>query len=141
MALTDDINHLAEQLALSVERGSTREDPFRRENASDVLLQGEDRFGLGAIAFQDDRLRLGDVGERLVDHLFLHAAGNRLRAHAGEPFGKRRPRRFLSEGEGSEQRDQHDRSVRYPEEKTAENAKIARINVPQRPTHRSWAAS
>jgi hypothetical protein len=96
---TPTVAHLTQQLALSLERLPAREDPFRREDASDVLLEREDRFGLCAVAFQDDRLRLGDVGERLVDHLFFHAARNRLRAHGGEPFGKRRPRRFLSEGE------------------------------------------
>ena len=49
-----------------------------RQAPRDVGLERQDGLGLGAIALEDDRQRLVDAGERLVDDLLADAARERL---------------------------------------------------------------
>ena len=105
---------LLEQLALCARtpRGPSRI-ALRRQHARDVRLEREDRFGLRAIALEDDRQRLVDVGRAPASTTLLaDAARERFGADAGEPFGKRRPRRCPGRARAQRQRDQHDSSAR-----------------------------
>src|SRR4029077_3972926 len=52
---------LLEQLAMRRERLAAATDQLRGDDAREILLEGEDRFRLRPIAFDDDRLRLDDV--------------------------------------------------------------------------------
>ena len=70
-------------------------DELWRQPPGDVFLQREDDFRLRAIALDDDRLRLDDVGERGVDDVLTDASRQRLGAHACQPLGERRARSRL----------------------------------------------
>jgi hypothetical protein len=69
-----------------------------RQLPADVRLERQYGLGLRAVAFEDDRQRLLNAGERLLEDLFSDAPGERLGPHLLEPLGERGPEWILAPG-------------------------------------------
>ena len=83
--------HLVEEQPVPGECLTSRLHERRRQAAGEVGFEREHGLGLGAIALDDDRQRLLDVRQRLVDDLLADAALERFGADAGEELGERGP--------------------------------------------------
>ena len=71
-----------------------------RQPPGEIFLEREDRFRLRAIALDDDRAGLGDVGERLIEDLGTDAASEGFGTDGGEKLLERGPGRLGLRGRG-----------------------------------------